>query len=235
MNPLPKTVKMWSLFGTFIVLAGFIIGGLLNHRNERQQLDALLGPAQPLPDFDKKDPDMVSPFEKGFDPFNRDSVDSLWRDLDKTFYEQRRLMDEQMRASMQTMDQFQKRMQASKPYTLTSDAKQVIITIPLKDKNDALNYTIDVQPNGFVVQYRHTVGTKAANGQQGQAATQTSMQSFMESVAEPLQADKASQVVKGNQLIVTVPKAALQPVARQPVQVYGETGSGSSPLPEDAI
>jgi HSP20 family molecular chaperone IbpA len=210
----------------FVLIAGFIVVGLIGattwwkNPSERQQLDALL---QPLEDPDA----MTTPFDHT--PF------TPWEGMNQSMENMFAQQQKQMQATMQAM---QKQMQASKPYTLTSDDKAITLTIPLKDKNDALNYQVDVQPNGFVVQYRHQSGFDKSGNKTGQAGTQTQMQSFMESFPEALQADKATQVVRNNQLIVTIPKAAdtFQRGQSTPksTQVYQGTQTPVLP-PEDAI
>ena len=228
----PPIKKRLSQKGIFTLVAVFILVGLFTAfgwwkpASERQQLDALLRPLE--------EPDAMTK------PFDNTDPSNAWGGFNQSFADMENMFAQRQQQMLANMQDMQKKMQASKPYTMTSDDKAVTLTIPLKDKNDALNYHVDIQRNGFVVQYRQQSGFDQSGDNANKVATQSSMQSFMESFPETLQADKATQVVRNNQLIVTIPKATdtfqRGQSQGQPTRIYSSSQSGwSENTPEDAI
>lgn len=201
-KPLPQSPKWWFL--GILVLLGVFIAVQAPVQNERAQLDNLLPGVSPLEDYN-----MPGPLSNFTDPLAK--MNQLFSSADKSFAQQRQQMTNQMQTQMQAMDAFQKQLQGSKPYKVDNQGQFVTITISLKDKNDALNYQVDVQQDGFTVQHRQAIGASDQDAKQGKTYSQTQSQTYMESVSEPLDAEKSTQMVKNNQLIVTIPKKALEP------------------------
>jgi hypothetical protein len=210
------------LIGTFAALGVFIYVGMRElttlwsqpHSGslEREQLDQLLGqPPQLTPNpMVPKQPPLQPNTQPNMQEDNAMTTPPLMPPSGSgqptdPFSQMEQLMDKALRSQMQTMRQMQtdmqKQLNVQKPYTLTSTADHVQLTIPLRNKAEADEYKVVIFPHGFSITHNHTTTPTKDQPMGGR-----SFEQFQESYPETLHHKRAKRTVTDKQLVFTIPK-----------------------------